>query len=146
MSIFSQIVSNWLEGVYKVRTTKLSDTLIQHVRLTNDSGVYVDASGGGGGGGGTGSLAGDGRKVVASAGTAEALATTTTATRVIVTAENDNTDFVVVGASTVVATLATRRGIPLAPGQTVEINADDLANVYIDAVVTGEGVTYVYEA
>lgn len=51
---FLQTVSNWLLGDYKVRTTKLSDnSLVQHVRLTDDDGAYVS---GGGGGSGDGAL------------------------------------------------------------------------------------------
>lgn len=43
---FLQTVSNWIIGDYRVRTTKASDNgLIQHVRLTDDSGGYVSPSG-----------------------------------------------------------------------------------------------------
>lgn len=94
----------------------------------------------------SGSIAGDGRKVVTTAGTAVAIASTTAAAKVIITACTDNTDLVTVGASTVVAALATRRGIPLAPGQSVEIGCTDLADVFIDSLVNGEGVTFLYEA
>lgn len=180
-----QSVSNFLLGEYRVRTTKLGDnSLIQHVRLTDDDGNIVSP------GAGTqytegdtdasitgtavmwedsgntlkpvsaanplpisgtltttgGALAGDGRKTCTTSGTAEALASDTTCVRVIVTAEEDNTGMVVVGGSTVVAALATRRGIPLAPGQRVEINAANLDEVFIDAMVNGDGVTYAYEA
>jgi hypothetical protein len=94
-----------------------------------------------------GSLAGTGRKTVATPGTAEAIAGSTSAKRVIVTAETDNTDLIVVGDSTVVAALGTRRGIPLAPGQTTDpINVTNLNQVYLDVLVAGEGATYVYEA
>jgi hypothetical protein len=86
----------------------------------------------------------DGRKTVTAAGTAEALATSTSCKLVIITAETDNTDYVVVGGSTVVAALATRRGVPLAPGDSVPIQTDNLADIYLDAVVSGEGVTYLY--
>lgn len=145
-----QKVSNWLLGEYPVRATQIGSgatrALVQHVQLVDEDGNYVNAANGGGGGGGGGALAGDGRKVVASAGTAEAIAASTTATRVIITAETDNTDLVVVGRSTVVAALGTRQGIPLSPGQTIELNVSNLSNVYIDSLVNGEGVTFVYEA
>lgn len=43
---FIQSVSNWLLGDYRVSTTKLSDgSLVQHIRLTDDSGAYVSPSG-----------------------------------------------------------------------------------------------------
>lgn len=87
----------------------------------------------------------DGRKEVAAAGTREALATSTAAKWVTITAEEDNTDAVVVGsASTVVAALATRRGTPLLAGDTITIPCDNLADIGLDAMVSGEGVTFVY--
>lgn len=52
MATFKQMVSNWLLGEYPVRTTQIVTTptgdngLIQHVRLTDDSGNYVSSSGG----------------------------------------------------------------------------------------------------
>lgn len=87
----------------------------------------------------------DGRKVVASAGDAEALvASTTTCKKVEITAEFNNTGVIVVGGSTVVAALATRRGTPLYAGSTYTLVIDDLADVYIDATVSTDGVTFTY--
>ena len=87
----------------------------------------------------------DGRKVVASAGTAERLvAAVTRCKKVTIMAELDNTDYVVVGDSTVVAALATRRGIPLGAGTSITLDVDDLYAVFVDAVVSGEGVTFIY--
>jgi hypothetical protein len=86
----------------------------------------------------------DNRKVVAAAGTREALASSTVCKKVLICAETDNTGVIVVGGSTVVATLATRKGIPLSPGDSVEISIDNLADVYIDSTVSGDGVTYIY--
>jgi len=90
------------------------------------------------------SAAGNGRKVVASAGTAEALAATTAIKSVVITAETDNTGIVVVGGSGVVASLSTREGTPLNAGDSISIDIDDLAEVYLDSTVNGEGVTYTY--
>lgn len=87
----------------------------------------------------------DGRKTVTVAGTAEPLSATSVACKkILITAETDNTDIVVVGSSTVVAALATRRGIPLYPGDPVAFGIDDVADVYIDSLVDGEGVTFIY--
>jgi len=88
----------------------------------------------------------DGRKVVAVAGTAETLvAGSTPCKKVNITAEVDNTLAVVVGGSTVVAALATRRGIPLLPGESTGwFEIDDLLDIYLNAIVAGEGVTYIY--
>lgn len=89
---------------------------------------------------------GDGRKVVTTAGTAVALATTTAIKRVYIQAETDNTGVIVVGASTVVASLATRRGVALNAGDTLTLDIDDIADVFIDSTVNGDGVTFTYYA
>jgi len=86
----------------------------------------------------------DGRTVVAAAGTAVILAADTKCQRVVLTAEVDNTGDVVVGGSTVIAALATRRGSPLAPGDSATFITNNLKNIYIDAMVSGDGVTYHY--
>lgn len=87
---------------------------------------------------------GDNRKVVTTAGTAVALAASTAIKRVYVQAETDNTGIIVVGASTVVASQATRRGICLNAGDVIAIEIDNLADVYIDSSVNGDGVTFTY--
>lgn len=89
---------------------------------------------------------GDGRQVVTTAGTRVQLSTNSVECReVAVTAETDNTGVVVVGGSTVVAALATRRGTPLAAGDTAIIPVDNLQDVWLDATVSTDGVTYTYE-
>lgn len=88
----------------------------------------------------------NGRKTVAAAGTAERLVAAETAARkVTITAELDNTDYVVVGGSTVVAALATRQGHPLSAGSSITLWVHNLYEIYLDAVVNGEGVTYIYQ-
>lgn len=87
----------------------------------------------------------DNRKVVTTAGTAVALSTSAARVgSVAITAETDNTGLIVVGGSTVVAALATRRGVPLSPGDTITLDIDQLSDVYIDSTVNGDGVTFVY--
>lgn len=92
----------------------------------------------------------DGRKTVTSAGTPERIvATNTPCKKVEITALESNTDVVVIGDSTVVAGSsadagATRRGTPLTPGQTYTIYVEDLYTLYVDAVVSGNGISYVY--
>ena len=86
----------------------------------------------------------DGRKTVTTAGTRVTLASSTACKQVIITAETDNTGYVVVGGSTVVAALATRSGTPLNPGDSIAIEISNLSNVYLDAVVSTDGVTYTY--
>jgi hypothetical protein len=90
------------------------------------------------------------RKVVASAGTAVPLSATSVAiNRVTITAETDNTNPVTVGGSDVVGALATRKGVPLAAGASITFDSqtdgvDELGDIFIDAVTSTEGVTYLY--
>lgn len=86
----------------------------------------------------------DGRKVVTTAGTRVTLAASTACKQVIITAETDNTGIVVVGGSTVVAALATRQGVPLYAGDTITLEIDNLADVYLDSTVSTDGVTFAY--
>lgn len=86
----------------------------------------------------------DGRTIVTTAGTRVVLAASTTCKAVIITAETDNTGRVVVGGTTVVAALATRRGTPLSAGDSVTIEIDNLNDINLDALVSGDGVTYTY--
>ena len=87
---------------------------------------------------------GDGVKTVATAGTDEVLASSTPCKWVMITAQTDNTNYVAVGASGVDATSATGDGIPLAAGDSVFIMTDNLADIYVDSLVNGEGVRYIY--
>lgn len=87
---------------------------------------------------------GHGVKTVAAAGTDEALAGSTPAKWVTVQAQTDNTGIIAVGASGVDATVATGTGVALAGGESITLPVDNLADVFIDATVTGEGVRFVY--
>lgn len=85
----------------------------------------------------------DARKTVTAAGTAEALSSTDLVVDfIIITAETNNTGVMAVGASTVVATVATRRGVPLNAGDTISLGGVNLKDVYLDCTVSGDGVTY----
>lgn len=87
----------------------------------------------------------DGRKFVTTAGARVAIsATSVQVDTVLITAETDNTGVIVVGSLTVVATLASRQGTPLFAGESMVLEAVDLANVYLDATVSTDGVTYTY--
>lgn len=87
----------------------------------------------------------DNRKTVTAAGTAEALESSeNVVTFVIITAETNNTGIITVGASTVVAAVATRRGTPLNAGDSISLGGVDLNEVYLDTTVSGDGVTYLY--
>lgn len=96
------------------------------------------------GGGGYTTIA-DGNKDVTLAGTAEKLiASATPCRKVTITANIDNSDYVVVGGSTVVAAVAGRRGTPLVQGQSFDVLIDDASKIYLDVVSSGDGVTYTY--
>lgn len=86
----------------------------------------------------------DGIKLVTAAGTAEALVSSSTPNRLVeIQARPENTGVVVIGSSTVVAAAGTRRGYALVPGQSVALRIKDLANIYVDATVSGEGVSFI---
>lgn len=89
----------------------------------------------------------DGRQVVLSAGTPVQLSSDTTEiTTVVIFAETDNSGYVVVGDTTVVAALATRRGIPLAAGDSITISLNQLHYIWLDTTSSGDGVTFMAEA
>lgn len=90
------------------------------------------------------SALGHGVKVVTTAGTDVALASSVNAKWVIIQAQTDNTGVIAVGTSGVDATVATGTGVALAAGESVSMPANDLASIYIDATVSGEGVRYTY--
>jgi hypothetical protein len=85
----------------------------------------------------------NGRKTVASAGTAEAIRATLVCKWVTVTALPTNTAQVNVGASGVLATSGTQTGIPLSPGDSTTLTVADAAIVFVDAAVSGQGVSFV---
>jgi hypothetical protein len=87
---------------------------------------------------------GHGLKTVTTAGTDEALAGSTTCKKVLVQAQTDNTGWIAIGSSGVDATVATGSGFLLGPGDAYEFEIDNLADVYIDSTVNGEGVRYTY--
>ena len=89
---------------------------------------------------------GDGRETVDAAGTPQQLSTTSTpCRRITVQAERDNTGFIAVGlTSSIDAAAGAERGAILGAGEAVDVYTSNLDKVYIDATVTGDGVTYVY--
>jgi len=91
---------------------------------------------------------GCGRKVVAAAGTRVRLESSKREVAgVIITAETGtvaNTGYITVGDVTVIGADATRIGHPLAAGDSLPLYGVDLYEVWIDATVTGDGVTYIY--
>lgn len=84
----------------------------------------------------------DGRKTVTTAGTRVQLGASQGIDSVAVTALEGNTGVICVGGATVVAKSENRTGIPLAAKQTATIDTDDLADIYLDSTVNGEGVSW----
>jgi len=72
------------------------------------------------------------------------VASSTPAKVVIIQAQTDNTGAIAVGGEGVVATIATGTGIILYAGDSITLEVDDLADVWIDAIVGGEGVRFTY--
>jgi len=87
---------------------------------------------------------GHGVKAVTAAGTAEAIAASTAAKWVIVQAQTDNTGIIAVGGSGVLATVATGTGVALVAGALITIPCDNLADIFVDATVSGDGVRFTY--
>jgi len=81
----------------------------------------------------------NGLKTVTTGGTAEALASTQALeSGVQIKAESDNTGIVYVGGASVSAA----NGYYLLAGETVFLSVDDLATVYLDVSVNGDGATF----
>ncbi|MCH8325944.1 MAG: hypothetical protein IIB83_05205 [Bacteroidetes bacterium] len=88
---------------------------------------------------------GHGVETVDSAGTDQAIVTSSTPAKgVIVQAQTDNTNVIAVGGSGVDAVIATGSGVILYAVDSVFIPCDNLNEVFIDALVTGEGVRFAY--
>lgn len=85
----------------------------------------------------------DGRKIVAAPGSPEALAADATPCKwVIATALKTNSQDVWIGGAGVSGVAGAEAGTPLAPGDDTTIPVDDVAKVFVDPLVAGEGVTY----
>ena len=83
---------------------------------------------------------GNGQKTVTAAGTAEALAASTSIHSVTIKALAGNTNNVYVGDSSVDST----NGFVLDSGESISLDIDNLADVYIDTDTNGEGVSFIY--
>lgn len=84
-----------------------------------------------------------GRKVVTTAGTAVQLSTSKSRIgSIAITAETDNTGYITIGNASVIGALATRQGTPLAAGDTLTFDIDQLSAIYLDTTVNGDGVTW----
>lgn len=86
------------------------------------------------------SVLGNGVKNVTTAGTAVQLATTTSSTTVTIRSKAANTGLIYVGTVSV----SSSNGFQLSPSESVSLDIDNLSKIYIDAAVSGNGVTYIY--
>ena len=84
----------------------------------------------------------NGRRTVTTPGTAVALASSATCAWVSVSALPSNTGKVAIGGIGVLATPGSETGLVLAPGGSLTVPVDDIAAVFVDAVVPGEGVSF----
>ena len=87
---------------------------------------------------------GHGVKTVTTAGTDVALAASTACKRVTIQAQTDNSSSIAIGGPGVDATISTGTGILLEPGDVFELEIDNLADVYVDALISGDGCRFTY--
>lgn len=81
-----------------------------------------------------------GQKVVTAAGTAEAVGSDVDTRNLIIVADPDNSGNIYVGP----ATVDSATGVKLPPGGILPAGNASLADIYIDADVSGEGISYYY--
>jgi len=81
-----------------------------------------------------------GKTTATTAGTTAVLAGSTSISSVTIKALTSNTGIICIGGSSV----TTAAGFQLSPGDAVSLDVDNLADVYLNAFVSGEGVTYIY--
>jgi|TARA_R100001530_G_scaffold2201_4_gene3696 hypothetical protein len=86
-----------------------------------------------------------GRKAVTASTTAEALFSTVTPCKnITVVALLANTTAIYVGGTSTEALSGSQMGIPLNAGDSYTLGAEDCADVYVDVLTDGEGVTFTY--
>src|SRR4051794_6704976 len=87
---------------------------------------------------------GDGTATVTTAGTPVQLPNIPVR-KVVIQALESNSGTIVVGSSTVVAAVATRRGMALYPTNSVDLNVNNLNLIWIDSTASGDKIHYYYE-
>lgn len=83
-----------------------------------------------------------GHKTVAAAGTAEAIASSTACRSVLIQARGTNTQSVYIGTSAVPNTGVD--GWELPPYGSIGFDCTNLSEIYVNSVVNGEGVNFLY--
>ena len=83
-----------------------------------------------------------GQKDVALAATPEVLAAATPCYEILIQAKRTNTGRVYIGGATI--TNADTGGAYLTTGQTIQVTAQSLSDVWLAVSTNGEGVTYLY--
>lgn len=131
-----QVVKTDSAGVLQVQPAAVVPVSDNGGSLTVDGTVSVSSAGD------VASSLSNGRKTVAVAGTAVALGPSGACAWVTVTALPTNTGLVHVGGSGVLATPGSETGVPLAARESVTVPVTNVASVFVDARVAGEGVTY----
>ena len=139
-------MANWtgLNAIGEVQASPTSNTILDRLKALLTGIVLAAGTAVIGKVGHDSTGIGDGVTTVTTAGTDVVLAGSTAAKIVIIQAQTDNTSVIAVGATGVDATVATGTGIILYPGETITLPIDNLADVYIDSLVNGEGVRYLY--
>ncbi len=128
-----------IERLHNEENVELGSKQAKRVALMDENGNIIIPIG-------PASSVGDGNKAVPTAGTAVQLsASSVPCRRVFIQAFDDNVGTMVVGASTVVAAVDTRRGSSLFPSQGTWFNVDNLNLLYLDTTNSGDEVNYYYE-
>lgn len=86
----------------------------------------------------------DGRKVVTTAGIAERLVASSLPVAWVDIQALRNTQYIAVGTSTVVVAVGIERGTILGPEVPVRYENIDLYDIWLDAEIDGEGVSFTY--
>lgn len=86
------------------------------------------------------SILGNGKTIVTTSGTRVQLSSSTATTTITIRALSTNTGIIYVGNSSV----SSSNGFQLSPQETISVDLSNLSNVWLDASVSGEGVTYIY--
>lgn len=117
-------------GTRKVLLYGWDSVNLQKVRILVDSNGNIISS--------PPTTLGSGKKLVTTAGTRVQLASTTSIKGLSVKALSTNTGLIYIGDVTV----ASSNGFQLSAGDEQSFDISDLASLYVDSAVNGEGVTY----
>ena len=140
LSSVSAWATNKKEGGFDAQPASIygksdaSATMVVPVLVDTSGNLYIKLN--------PGSSVRSGQKTVSIAGTAEALGTTLSIISVTIKAKAANTNNVYVG-NDGAGDITSSNGYVLDAGETVTIDTDNLADIWLDVDTGGEGVSYI---